>query len=566
MVERGMASVVTAEGRLAWVDNLRTGMVFFVVALHAAGCYERSGGWALFWLVDDPATSRLADWLIRIFDIFVMPTMFFVSGFVTPRSLETRGTVGFVLAKVRRLMVPWLLAVLTLVPLYKVIFLVSRNIPQEHWTTYFHWNALWGQNWLWFLPVLFGFNVVYAVLSELRLLPHNLPLRPVAVCIFVVGWGYSVGMDLFGLRGWTHTLLLDFQNGRLLVYFLVFVLGTVCFRQRAFASNVASGRTLGVLTGGVSLVIGLYCYLVDPTLLGAKPLALSKSPYAALLWLSFHLSLYGMIWLLTLAFQRIWNMAGSFSRLLSAQSYSVYIIHTIVLGVIAMAMLNVALPAAVKLLIATIATFTACNGIVYAFRKTMNWTLSSKRNEVRTMKAATTVLLMIAGLGMYGYAKQESAQQAVATPHVPIHLAVLQGHVDQIEAHIAAGSDLDKLDDYGSTVLHVAATFGKTQVARALIDAGADLEVKNNDGSTALHVAAFFCRTEIVQMLLEHGADKTSTDNAGRGVLEKVAGPFEQVKVVYDQLGQALKPLGLRLDYNRLRETRPRIAEMLQES
>ena len=566
MVERGLAPVVAAEGRLAWVDNLRTGMVFLVVALHAAGCYESSGGWALFWLVDDPATSRLADWLISIVDIFVMPTMFFVSGYVTPRSLATRGTVGFVLAKVRRLMVPWLIAVLTLVPLYKVIFLASRNIPQEYWTTYFHWNALWGQNWLWFLPVLFVFSVVYAVLSKLRLMPARVPLWLVAIGVFVVGWAFSVGMDLFGRRGWTHTLLLDFQNERLLVYFLVFVLGTVCFRQQAFGSRVASWRTLGVLTGGVCATVLLYCYLVGPALLGAKPLALSRGAYAALLWLSFHLSLYGMIALLTLGFQRFLNSAGPLGRLLNARSYAVYVIHTIVLGVIAMALLHVALPAAVKLLIATVGTFIACNLVVYAFRKTMRWALSSKRNEVRTMKAATTVLLVMAACVIGGCEKPENAEPAAVVPHVPIHLAALQGHVDAINEHIAAGSDLNQRDDYGSTALHVAATFGKTDVARALIDAGADLEARNNDGSTALHVAAFFCRTEIVRMLLEHGADRNSVDDAGRGVLEKVAGPFEHVKVVYDQLGQALKPLGLRLDYDRLRKTRPQIAEMLQES
>jgi peptidoglycan/LPS O-acetylase OafA/YrhL len=29
-----------------WLDNARTGMVFLVVALHAGGVYESSGGWS----------------------------------------------------------------------------------------------------------------------------------------------------------------------------------------------------------------------------------------------------------------------------------------------------------------------------------------------------------------------------------------------------------------------------------------------------------------------------------------------------------------------------------------
>jgi hypothetical protein len=40
--------------------------------------------------------------------------------------------------KFKRLMIPWVIAVLSLIPLYKVIFLYSRGLPQEHWATYFH--------------------------------------------------------------------------------------------------------------------------------------------------------------------------------------------------------------------------------------------------------------------------------------------------------------------------------------------------------------------------------------------------------------------------------------------
>ena len=42
-----------------------------------------------------------------------------------------------------------------------------------------------------------------------------------------------------------------------------------------------------------------------------------------------------------------------------------------------------------------------------------------------------------------------------------------------------------------------------------------------------------------------------------------MAGPFEQVKPVYDGLGAALAPMGLELDYAYLQATRPEIAEML---
>ena len=71
-------------------------------------------------------------------------------------------------------------------------------------------------------------------------------------------------------------------------------------------------------------------------------------------------------------------------------------------------------------------------------------------------------------------------------------------------------------------------------------------------------------RTEIVEALLENGADKDLANTAGRTALETVAGPFEDVKPIYDSIQKGLAPLGLRFDYGRIRETRPKIAEMLR--
>ncbi len=145
-----------------------------------------------------------------------------------------------------------------------------------------------------------------------------------------------------------------------------------------------------------------------------------------------------------------------------------------------------------------------------------------------------------------------------------LHMAVLQGNIDAVHQHIKAGSDLNAKDAYGSTALLIAATFGKTEIARALIEAGADIQIKDRNGSTPLHVAAFFCRPEIVKALLDKGADRRSRNNYGNTALESVAGPFEDVKGIYDQLGAGLAPLGLRLDYERIRATRPKIVEMLR--
>ncbi len=154
--------------------------------------------------------------------------------------------------------------------------------------------------------------------------------------------------------------------------------------------------------------------------------------------------------------------------------------------------------------------------------------------------------------------------QTVKPPGVSLHIAALQGNITAVKQHIAAGTNLNTKDAYGSTPLIISATFGKTDIATALIEAGADLTITNNEGATPLHVAALFCRTEIVKALLDKGADKSATNNHGATALQSVTVPFEVIKPAYDSIGKALKPFGLNLDYERIKNTRPKIAEMLK--
>ena len=76
--------------RIYWLDNLRTITIFMVVLYHVGGVYEAAGMWASFWIVDDPATITWVGIVGIIFDIMVMPVMFFVSGYLTPASLERK--------------------------------------------------------------------------------------------------------------------------------------------------------------------------------------------------------------------------------------------------------------------------------------------------------------------------------------------------------------------------------------------------------------------------------------------------------------------------------------------
>lgn len=161
---------------------------------------------------------------------------------------------------------------------------------------------------------------------------------------------------------------------------------------------------------------------------------------------------------------------------------------------------------------------------------------------------------------------QKSEKSSETTPKASIHEAAFMGNVDAMKAHIKAKSDLNEKDAYGSSPLTIATIFNKPEVAKLLIEGGADINIKSADGSTPLHSAAFFCRKDIAQMLLNKGADTTARNNYGSTALESISAPFKDVKPFYDQISRDLGPLGLKLDYKQIEETRPVIAEMIRNS
>lgn len=182
-----------------------------------------------------------------------------------------------------------------------------------------------------------------------------------------------------------------------------------------------------------------------------------------------------------------------------------------------------------------------------------------KSKTILKIKKSSFLVMIITffTLSVYG--------QKNPVPTVDIHTAVVKGDIKTIKQHIAAKSNLNVKESFGgSTPLISAALFGKTEIAKLLIDAGAMLNIQNNEGSTALITAAFFCRPDIVKMLLAKKADITIKNKYGNTAYTTVTSTFQDVKPLYDMLASSLEPLGLKLDYEYLKITRPIIAAMLK--
>jgi peptidoglycan/LPS O-acetylase OafA/YrhL len=180
----------------------------------------------------------------------------------------------------------------------------------------------------------------------------------------------------------------------------------------------------------------------------------------------------------------------------------------------------------------------------------------AKMEEVRKLRAQSTKV-----------DKQEAKPLAINEPQAPddIGKAAGSGDLKAIERHIMVGTDLNQRGTDQSTPLMSAITFGRVEVAKTLIEAGAALDLKNKDGSTALLMASFFAHPEIVEALLDAGADPNIRNNDGTTALDVVKTPWEEIKFIYDIVGGILGPAGLKMDYERIQETRPKTAVILKE-
>ena len=385
--------------RLYFLDNLRTFSIFLVILLHAGLVYESV--LENIWIVSDPIKNGNIGLVRMYLDLFVMFTIFFISGYFIPLSVERKTNVEFLKSKVQRILLPWAIAVFTLIPFYKFIFLYSRGMPQEEWYSYFHIFQRTGsdlgffsnnpsQNWLWFLPILFLFQVLYLALSKINFGRINISVKTGVILTFFISIIYSMIISGVDFTGWHHSGFLEFQRERLVPYFMIFLLGALCQKQQVFSSekntklyiisNVVLTVSLAVFT---VVALNLFFNLIDP---GRNYFFVSESIDV----LGYHttaiLSMFSFLYILIHVFRFNFQNSNRLMKWLNKNSYAVYVIHMAVLGVFALLMTTIPLAAFLKYLILTVLTFVGSYVLVYAYERLM---------QKRVLKVAGAVFIMV---------------------------------------------------------------------------------------------------------------------------------------------------------------------------
>jgi glucan biosynthesis protein C len=548
------------------IDALRVLALALLIVYHIFLCYQPFADQLMFLKYDELLDEY---WFLgELLSFWRIPLLFVISGMASGFVLRRRTVRELVHDRLMRLVPPLVFGAFVVVPVFPAIYAIYTGAPVRYFPSPGH---------LWFLINLVSYTILMLpLIIYVKRHPENLLIR---MTRGVLPYGLLVILPV--------PLALETAISRpdAFAFFPVrFWYGFLCYAIGFLLLSVGDKFWNSIrIVCHLALPIAIVFYIARMGSLSwdIASLGLWTCGIESGLWMLAVLG-YGAMFL---------NRPSRLFAYLNKAVFPIYIIHMPMQQLVAFCIFRWKLAPEITFGLHLLLTFVFC-GLLYEFViRRMPWlypVMGLRREQARNSAAAQTdpaptpalwprlgtgltlyvlsPLVFLAQMALVIAALVPSEPTSVSRgPATGIHQASLQGDMETVQQHIAAGVDIDQRDPTsGNSPLTNAATFGRIEVAQVLLRQGADVNARNNEGSTPLHAAAFFCHTEVVEMLLEHGADTSLRNNAGATALDSVAGPFDQVKPIYDLLGGLLSPLGLELDYQQIKDTRPVIAELLR--
>lgn len=326
----------TPTSRLVYLDRLRIGLTVLVVLHHVAMAYG-AGGLA-FYYVDLPESFFSRNLLVFVLanQAWFMGAFFLVAGYFTPRSLDGKGTTGFVKSRMIRLGIPLAFFAAVLNPIAMTgWFHVDDELGPLTWDTFDYLDHV-RMGPTWFLALLLIFSGGYAIWRSA--FGHRFAGRSDASfpgLVWIVGFVLALAGTEFLLR--TQLAVGESWGGfpslaYLPQYLSFFALGVIAYRRDWLQTLPTRVGLIGLaVAAAASLLLFPLAFSGDWFSLELTD-AVSKAMgdgyresamYA--LWdatLAVGLSL-GLIVLL----RGLGNRHGAPGRFLAANSYGTYLLH-----------------------------------------------------------------------------------------------------------------------------------------------------------------------------------------------------------------------------------------------
>lgn len=382
-LDRGGRGAGPASPRLDYLDNLKVLLIAAIIGLHAILGYV---GLIEVWTyseVRETTINSVAETALLIvgspFGYMLIALLFLVSGLLAPASYGRKGPARFIRDRLLRLGVPFVVYVLVVQPALVYWLFLATGHPQDSYAEEF----LSDQGWLdtgplWFVGVLLVFSLVYAAYRAARdrlapPRPTDRPRRPVtmrqlalvmlvvAPLSFAIRLTYPYGSEsgFFDLNLWEWPACIA-----------AFTLGIVGAR-RDWLTAVPDDLVRRCRAVTLVAVVAMGAVLTAVGLLDAVDEALGGWHWFAAAFVAVEavLTIAGPVWLVTAARRRLARRYRH-GPTLSRCSYGAFMVQTIALLGLAVALRPVPLPAEVK------AVLVAVGAIAASF--TVAWLLITK--------------------------------------------------------------------------------------------------------------------------------------------------------------------------------------------
>jgi fucose 4-O-acetylase-like acetyltransferase len=322
----------------------------------------------------------LARWLGPFFTVnagFFMGLFFAVAGYFTPAAFDRKGSERFLSDRFKRLGIPLLVYFLLVsVPISYFLSDIPRDVLPlwGYYLSPWHWDWLTVYMHLWFLGHLFVYACVYALWRQWR---GDRPPRPPGA---PAGHGALIALVL-ALAGVSGVVRFEFPQDRwvfvgvpsevahLPQYLLLFALGIAAHRTR-WLERVPSrvGRIwlgIGLLAAAVMYVRLLRDVVPLPDLFRSGGYGWRTMAFA--LWEAF--LAIGLSAGLAVLFRDKVTAVTRWTHELAASSYTVYIVHIVIVVGLQMPLVDVAVGPTAKFLIVTALAWPLCFLLAGALRR-----------------------------------------------------------------------------------------------------------------------------------------------------------------------------------------------------
>ena len=361
--------------RLAYLDNVRSLVIFLVIVMHTAVTYSGIGSW----YYTEGSVEKLPLFEMVFFGFmqsflqaWFMGILFFISAIFAAKALEKRGPSKFIKERLFRLGLPLLLYIFVISPI--IIFILLGINPGnsfgENYILYI--TDLWwvgSTGPLWFIETLLIFSAVYTLIK--KLFPKKIIIRNIGPkdIIFII---LITGMISFLIR-LVCPIGTSYQNLQFCYfssYIAMFIAG-ILSGENDLLEEISNGKNIKWLK--LSLITGTPLWVFTMVLGGALE---GKSYYnggfnwqslAYAFWES--LTAIGFSLGLIALFRKRVNIENKFTCLLRDNAFGIYFFHAPLLVSVSLLFRSLVFDSLLKFAAVTVITFLTCFLFTFLVRK-----------------------------------------------------------------------------------------------------------------------------------------------------------------------------------------------------